>query len=169
MRLGCVRGRGDGLRWDRSWRWVPAGDAGMTGARGRGTGVGRGFGCVQSVGRMCSVGWVNVFSFWPNVFTFWPNVFTLAGQVFSFGWGASPRFRRLRGGITRGRWLVGDGEWLGMRAGVGLPGSGSGPAPVMGDGGRDGNAINAGTVGVAGSAGKACGDGRGSEAQVERD
>ena len=63
MRLGCVRGRGDGLRWDRSWRWVPAGDAGMTGARGRGTGVGRGFGCVQSVGRMCSVGWVNVFSF----------------------------------------------------------------------------------------------------------
>ena len=56
MRLGCVRGRGDGLRWDRSWRWVPAGDAGMTAARRTGDGGWARFG-------MCSVGWVNVFSF----------------------------------------------------------------------------------------------------------
>ena len=82
---------------------------------------------------MCSVGWVNVFSSWANVFIFWPDVFTLAGQVFSFGWGASPRFRRLRGAMTRGKWLVGGGEWLVTRAGVGLGGVGG--RTGAGDGG----------------------------------
>ena len=46
-----------------------------------------------------------------------------------------------------------------MRAGVGLPGSAGGPAPVIGDAVSDGNAINAGIAGVAGSAGNAGGDG----------
>ncbi len=43
------------VRWDRSGRWVPADDAGMTGHGGRGAGDGRGVRCVQSVAAMCSV------------------------------------------------------------------------------------------------------------------
>ena len=86
------------MRWDRSGRWVPAGDAGMTGARRAGAGVGR--------GGVCSVGWVNVFSFggdvssfWPNVFNFEGNVSTLAGDVSSFGgapWLGMGRGRKAR-------------------------------------------------------------------------
>ena len=63
---------------------------------------------------------------------------------------------------------MGGGEWLVTRAGVGLPGSGSEPAPVMGDAGSDSNAINAGTASVAGSAGRAGGDGVVSDARAER-
>ena len=82
--------------------WVPAGDAGMTGAR-------RAWGGGWARLGMCSVGRAdvfsfggdvfsfsaNVFSFGPNVSSFRPNVFsfegnvsTLAGDVSSFGWGA---------------------------------------------------------------------------------
>ena len=110
---------------------------------------------------VCSVGRANVFSFGGDVFT-------LAGQVFSFGWGASPRFRRLRGEMTRGNWLVGDGEWLVTKVGVGLLASGGEPGPGMGDGGSDGNAINAGTACVAGSAGNAGGDGVVSDGLADR-
>ena len=111
MRLGCVRGRGDGLRWDRSWRWVPAGDArDAGGTEGAGRRLGRGLGCVQAVGRMCSVLGANVFSFsanvfsfGPNVFSFQSNVFTSEGHVFSFRRRASPvtaPFGRLRAGSS---------------------------------------------------------------------
>ena len=67
----------------------------MTGARRSGGGGWARLG-------MCSVGWVNVFSFgadvssfranvsssWPNVFSFEGDVSTLAGDVSSFWWGA---------------------------------------------------------------------------------
>ena len=108
MRLGCVRGRGDGLRWDRSRRWVPAGDAGMTGARRAGGGGWARLGmCSGGRADVFSFGGdvfsfsANVFSFGPNVFNFWPNVFTSEGHVFSFRRRASPLtapFGRLRAG-----------------------------------------------------------------------
>ena len=82
-------------------------------AQGRlsGTGERAGGGGERALG-MCSVGWVNVFSFgadvssfranvssfWPNVFSFEGNVSTVAGEVSSFwvgrpgwGWGADGR------------------------------------------------------------------------------
>ena len=82
---------------------------------GREAGVGRGLGCVHSVGPMCSVWQANVFSFLPNVFSFRPDVFTLAGQVFSFRRCASARLRRPRGGdvarsARRNRWGVWGGS-----------------------------------------------------------
>ena len=61
---------------------------------------------------------------------------------------------------------MGGGECLVTRADVGPPGSGSAPAPVMGDAGSDGNAINEGTACVAGSAGKAGRDSVGSDTAV---
>ena len=88
------------VRWD-CWvllgppfdklRAGPFGDAGisMTGMHGgRGAGDGRGLGCVQAVGRMCSVLGGNVSSFRANVFSFEGNVSTLAGDVSSFRRGA---------------------------------------------------------------------------------
>ena len=98
-------------------------DAGMmVGAGGRRGGAHPGMCqlCRANVSRF----WLDVSTFRPNVSSFRPDVFTLAGQVFSFGSGASPRFRRLRGGMTRGKWLVGGGECLVTRAGVGLGGVG---------------------------------------------
>ena len=53
------------------------------------------------------------------------------------------------------------------RAGVGLSGSESEPAPVMGNAGSDSNAINAGTACVAGIAGNAGRDGVISDWRVE--
>ena len=59
------------------------------------------------------------------------------------------------------------GEWLATGVDVGLPGLGSGPVPVMGHGGGDGNAINAGSACGGGGAGKAGGDGGVSDSAVD--
>ena len=83
---GCVRGRGDGLRWDRSWRWVPAGDAGMPGARRARDGGWARLG-------MCSGGRADVFSFGGDVFSFGPNVFSFWRGMCSISSGMCPLWR----------------------------------------------------------------------------
>ncbi len=75
MRSGCVCGRGDRLRWDWLWRWIPAEDAGMTGDWEGDAGM-RG---------MCPLCQADVSSFWPDVSTFRPNVSSLVGHVSSYG------------------------------------------------------------------------------------
>ena len=63
--------------------------------------------------------------------------------------------------------MVSGGKWLVTRVGVGPVGSG-GTGAGDGDAGIDSSAINAGTASVAGSAGRAGGDGVVSDARAER-
>ena len=69
-------------------------------------------------------------------------------------WGRRSERRAVRGEKWARRGRVREGE---TGAGVGSPGSDGGRVPVMGDGGGDGDAINAISACVAGSAGMAGG------------
>ena len=134
---GIDRGAGSPIRQAQGRL---SGDAGMTGARRARDGgwarrgvFSRSGECVQSVGPMCSVlgAMCPVFGRMCSVSRGMCPLWRAMCPV--SGWGAFPRFLRPRGGMTRGKWLVGGGEWLVTRAGVGLGGVGG--RAWAGDGG----------------------------------